>query len=195
MFLDVLSWSSLTASSWTAPSTPERLLRQMPTSGWSGPRAASPIASARSYFFPVSCPLPGTTGGRGMDAPKPTAGHPLGHPAGPPSKMDTLAWPAGRRKRTQGGRPPRPTACRTRSSGRLQSSIRASWPGVRMTNDSSPPWAEVWPGVRVGVQPSRSGASIPTAMVREMVKRLARQSPPRPCERPAWPHDVVRAGS
>jgi hypothetical protein len=37
--------------------------------------------------------------------------------------------------------------------------------------------------------------SIPTAMVRVMVKRLARQSPSRLCERPAWPHDVIRTGS
>ena len=36
----------------------------------------------------------------GTDAPEPTAGHPLGHLAGQPSKMDTLAWPAGRRQRT-----------------------------------------------------------------------------------------------
>jgi hypothetical protein len=35
-----------------------------------------------------------------MDAPKPTAGHLLGHPPGPPSKTDTQAWPAGRRERT-----------------------------------------------------------------------------------------------
>jgi hypothetical protein len=32
----------------------------------------------------------------------------------------------------------------------------------------------------VGVQPSRSGVPIPTAMVRVMAKRLARQSPSRP---------------
>jgi hypothetical protein len=35
-----------------------------------------------------------------MDAPEPTAGHPLGHPTGQPSKTDTQAWPAGRRERT-----------------------------------------------------------------------------------------------
>src|SRR5215218_5405024 len=44
----------------------------------------------------------------GMDAPEPLAGHPFGHPAGPPSKMDTLAWPAGRRERI-----PRRTATAT----------------------------------------------------------------------------------
>jgi hypothetical protein len=43
-----------------------------------------------------------------MDTPEPTAGHPLGHPPGQPSKMDTLAWPAGRHERT-----PRRTATAT----------------------------------------------------------------------------------
>jgi hypothetical protein len=80
---------------------------------------------------------------------------------------------------------------RTRSSGCLQSSIRADWPGS--TNDVrlSPPWAAVRPGVRWC--PAVQGGSVhPTAMVRGMVKRLARPSPSRPCERPAWPHDAIR---
>jgi hypothetical protein len=79
-----------------------------------------------------------------------------------------------------GGRPPRPTACRTRSAGRLQSSIRASWPGS--TNDERLQSALGGgpAGCPSGVQPSRSGASIPTAVVRVLVKRLARPSPSRP---------------
>ena len=63
---------------------------------------------------------------------------------------------------------------RTRSSGRLQSSIRAGWPGSTNDERLSPHWVAVRPGVRVGVQLSRAGASIPTAMVRVMVKCLAR---------------------
>jgi hypothetical protein len=43
-----------------------------------------------------------------MDAPEPTAGHHSDTPPGQPSKMDTLAWPAGRRERT-----PRRTATAT----------------------------------------------------------------------------------
>ena len=159
---------------------------QRPRSG--GQRQAPPRRSP-APAHPVLPHLPGGTGGR-MDAPERTAGHPLGQP----SKMDTLAWPAGRRERT-----PRRTATATDrmldacSSGRLQSFIRAGWPGS--TNDErlqSALGGGPRPGIRVGVQPSRAGASIPTAMVRVMVKRLARQSPSRPGEHPAWPHDVIR---
>ena len=50
----------------------------------------------------------------GMDTPEPTAGHPLGHPPGQPSKMDTLAWPAGRRERT----PRRTATAADRMAGR-----------------------------------------------------------------------------
>jgi hypothetical protein len=35
-----------------------------------------------------------------MDAPQPTAGHPLGHPPGQPSKMDTLLGLLDGRERT-----------------------------------------------------------------------------------------------
>ena len=45
-----------------------------------------------------------------MDAPEPTAGHPLGHPPGQPSKMDTLLGLLDGASGHQGGRPPRPTA-------------------------------------------------------------------------------------
>jgi hypothetical protein len=44
-------------------------------------------------------------------------------------------------------------------------------------------------------KPEHHQAWVQWAMVRVMVKRLARQSPSRPCERPAWPHDVIRTGS
>ena len=172
-----------------------------------GVGAQAPPRRSPAPAHPVLPHLPGTTGGR-MDAPEPTAGHHSDTPPGQPSKMDTLAWPAGRRERT-----PRRTATATDrmldacSSGRLQSSIRAGWPGSTNDERPSPPmrWAAavtVRQGVRPGqgsaagypsgVQPSRAGASIPAAMVRVMAKRLARQSPSRACERPAWPHDVIR---
>jgi hypothetical protein len=102
-----------------------------------------------------------------MDTPEPTAGHPLGHPPGQPSKMDTLAWPAGRHERT-----PRRTATATdrMPDAFLWSSAVVHPCGLaeeyEMTNDSSPPWAAVRPGVRVwcpavqggSVHPDRHGA-------------------------------------
>jgi hypothetical protein len=45
----------------------------------------------------------------GMDAPEPTAGHPLGHPPRQPSKMDTLLGLLEGASGHQGGRPPQPT--------------------------------------------------------------------------------------
>ena len=111
----------------------------------------------------------------GMDAPEPTAGHPLGHPPGQPSKMHTLLGLLDGASGHQGGRPPRPTAWPdARSSGRVQSSIRAGWPGSTNDERLSPPWAVGCgddrplgcpplgggprPGIRVGVQPFRAGA-------------------------------------
>jgi hypothetical protein len=136
----------------------------------------------------------------GMDAPEPTAGHPLGHPPGPPSKMDTLLGLLDGRERT----PRRTAAAADPMAGTRVPPVVCSRPslrvgrGARMTNDPvrlcgrpRRPSARVSavgggprPGIRVGVQPSKAGASIPTAMVRVIVKRLARQSPSRPCERP-----------
>jgi len=128
----------------------------------------------------------------GMDAPEPTAGHPRGHPPGQPSKMDTLLGRLDGASGHQGGRPPRPTAWPDAFLGSSAVVHPCGCPGSTNDERLSPPWAAVRPGIRAGVRPSRAGASIPTAMVRVIVKRLARQSPSRPCERPAWPHDVIR---
>ena len=188
-------------------STTSRLPRIAGTVGWSGPSAASPIASARSYCSPA----PSRHDRRsGWTLPPWTAGHPLGHPPGPPSKMDTLLGLLDGASGHQDGRPPRPTpwpdarplvVC-SRPSLRVGRGARMTNDPVRLCGRPRRPSARVSalgggprPGIRVGVQPSRAGASIPTAMVRVMVKRLARQSPSRPCERPAWPHDVIRTGS
>jgi hypothetical protein len=128
----------------------------------------------------------------GMDAPEPTAGHPLGHRPGPPSKMDTLVWSAGRRERT-----PRRTATATdRMAGRVLLVV-CSRPSVRVGQGARMTYDSVRPGRRSGLVsewcPAVQGGSVhPTAMVRVMVKRLARPSPSRPCERPAWPHDAIR---
>jgi hypothetical protein len=80
----------------------------------------------------------------GMDAPKPTAGHPLGHPPGQPSKMDTLAWPAGRHERT----PRRTAAAADRMAGRVplvvcsRPSVRVGL-GVRNDERLSPPYGRL----------------------------------------------------
>jgi hypothetical protein len=47
------------------------------------------LADRQRPLILFSCPFQ-TRQAVGMDAPEPTAGHPLGHPPGPPSKMDTL---------------------------------------------------------------------------------------------------------
>jgi hypothetical protein len=44
-------------------------------------------------------------------------------------------------------------------------------------------------------KPEHHQAWVQRAMVRVMVKRLARQAPHSPPERSAWPHDVIRTGS
>jgi hypothetical protein len=44
-------------------------------------------------------------------------------------------------------------------------------------------------------KPEHHQAWVQWAMVRVMVKRLARQAPPSPPERSAWPHDLIRTGS
>ena len=44
-------------------------------------------------------------------------------------------------------------------------------------------------------KPEHHQAWVQWAMVRVMVKRLARQAPRRPPEHSAWPHDVIRTGS
>jgi hypothetical protein len=154
-----------------------------------GPSAASPIASARSYCSPA----PSRHDRRsGWMLPKrwPDT-HSDTRPDSRPRWTPCLAGWTARADTKADGHRDRPHG-RTRSSGRLQLSILAGWPGSTNDERLSPHWTAVRPGVRVGVQLSRAGASIPTAMVRVMVKCLARQSPSRPCERPAWPHDVIR---
>jgi hypothetical protein len=64
----------------------------------------------------------------GTDAPEPTAGHPPGQP----SKMDTLAWPAGRRQRT----PRRTATAADRMAGQACPAVSERWlarPGDRLT--------------------------------------------------------------
>lgn len=67
-----------------------------------------------------------------MDAPEPMAGHPLGHPPGQPSQMDTLAWSAGRRERT-----PKRTASATDRAIVGQEGLLARRPAVPALNFGS----------------------------------------------------------
>jgi hypothetical protein len=145
----------------------------------SGGRGQAPPRRSPAPAHPVLPHLPGTTGGRDGRS-RADGWTPTRTPPGQPSKMDTLLGLLDGASGHQGGRPPRPTAW---PDAFLWSSAvvhPCGWPGSTNDERLSPPWAAVRPSIRVGVQPSRSGASIPTAMVRVMVKRLARQSPSRP---------------
>jgi hypothetical protein len=160
-----------------------------------GVGAQAPPRRSPAPAHPVLLPLPNTTGGR--DGHSRTDGRtPTRTPARTAVQDGHLAWPAGRRERT-----PRRTATATdrMPDAFLWSSAVVHPCGLAGEYESRT--TPVRPGRRsgrvseCGVQLSRAGVSIPTAMVRVMVKRLARQSPSRLCERPAWPHDVIRTGS
>jgi hypothetical protein len=144
---------------WRAWSTPLRLPRMVATFGWSGPRA--PRRSPASAH-PVLLHLPGTAGGRDARyraegqtstwTPARTAVQD-GHPglACWTARADTPA--DGHRGRPHAGRVPL-VVC-SHPSGRVGR-------GVPMTNDSSPPWAAVRPGVRVvSSRPGRERPSRP----------------------------------
>jgi hypothetical protein len=175
---------------WTTTSRLPRIAGHGRGVGAQAPPRRSP-APAHTVFLH----LPGTTGGR--DGHSRTDGRtPTRTPARTAVQDGHLAWPAGRRERT-----PRRTATATdrMPDAFLWSSAVVHPCGLAGEYESRT--TPVRPGRRsgrvseCGVQLSRAGVSIPTAMVRVMVKRLARQSPSRLCERPAWPHDVIRTGS
>ena len=146
MFLEARSWVSSGRLLLGAPSTASRLSRIVATCRWSGPRAASPISSARSSCSPAPSKHDRRSGwtlrNRRPDTTR--------TPPGQPSKVDTWLGLLDGASGHQGGRPPRPTAWPdARSSGRVQSSIRAGWPGSTNDERLSPHWTAVRPGVRV----------------------------------------------
>jgi hypothetical protein len=128
------SWARAPARSPRACSTRPRLLCRVATVGWSG--AKGRLTDRQRPLILFSCPFQ-TRQAVGMDAPKPTAGHPLGHPPGQLSKMDTLLGLLDSASGHQGGRPRRPSA-------------------------RCPPWAAVRPGIRaMSSRPGRERPSRP----------------------------------